>query len=235
MSPVTSHRPGVTWGLPNPVSFEESRYLVAVLTAREYEIAGLVSAGLSNRDIADALFVSTRTVEYHIVAIYQKWGVHSRVQLANVFHSFNTGLAKATPENAKPTGEPETKNVQEPRLTSPEQIGDLTGYALKPDPLTAKSLTDLEKLLRDLWTWAGYPSSRILASRSGGAFSHATISKLIYDKPGKPNLKLPYVLGFVRACGGDQDEQKRWVTAWRNIVGESRAINPLVHKPPAAG
>jgi DNA-binding CsgD family transcriptional regulator len=165
---VASHGPGVLWGPPDPVPFEESRYLVASLTAREREVAALVSAGLSNREIADKLFLNPRTVEYHIRWIYSKLDVRSRVQLANVFHSFNTGLAKATPENTKVNGEPEKANVQEPYLASPEQIEDLAGYALKPDPLTAKTLTDLERLLRALWAWAGHPSSRILAARSGG-------------------------------------------------------------------
>ena len=99
----------------------------------------------------------------------------------------------------------------------------LTGYgyirgAGKPDPLSASSISELEDRLRSLWVWAGRPSSRKLAARSRGAFSHATVNKLIRQKPRKPALKLEYVLGFARACGADEAEQQRWVTAWRTVT-----------------
>ena len=87
----------------------------------------------------------------------------------------------------------------------PEHIRHVPG-ARKPDPLSARTPSELEDRLRSLWAWAGRPSSRRLADRSGGAFSHATVSKLIHEKPGKPTLKLEYVLGLVRACGADQAE-----------------------------
>ena len=90
-------------------------------------------------------------------------------------------------------------------------------YYFKPDPLTAASLPELEGLVRELWVWAGRPSGRRLAADSGGSFSHATISKLIYDQPGKPKLRLEYLIGFVRACGLGEEEEKRWATAWRRL------------------
>ena len=99
----------------------------------------------------------------------------------------------------------------------PEHIRHVPG-ARKPDPLSARTPSELEDRLRSLWAWAGRPSSRRLADRSGGAFSHATVSKLIHEKPGKPTLKLEYVLGLVRACGADQAEQQRWITAWRAVT-----------------
>ena len=51
------------------------------LTAREQEVAELVAAGRTNREIAEQLVLSTRTIEAHLRAIYAKLGVRSRVEL----------------------------------------------------------------------------------------------------------------------------------------------------------
>jgi LuxR family maltose regulon positive regulatory protein len=50
------------------------------LTPRELEVLGLVAAGLSNRQIAEKLFLSEGTVKFYMHAIMQKLGVHSRTQ-----------------------------------------------------------------------------------------------------------------------------------------------------------
>ncbi|WP_116450343.1 ATP-binding protein [Blastococcus litoris] len=52
------------------------------LTVREREIAGLVSAGLTNRQIAERLFLSARTVETHVRNILTKLGLANRTQIA---------------------------------------------------------------------------------------------------------------------------------------------------------
>jgi ATP/maltotriose-dependent transcriptional regulator MalT len=52
------------------------------LTAREREIADLVAAGRTNREIAAQLVLSTRTIEAHLRNIFAKLGVRSRVELA---------------------------------------------------------------------------------------------------------------------------------------------------------
>ncbi len=54
----------------------------SVLSDREREIAALVAAGLSNRAIADRLFISIRTAENHVSHILVKLGLRSRSQLA---------------------------------------------------------------------------------------------------------------------------------------------------------
>jgi predicted ATPase/DNA-binding CsgD family transcriptional regulator len=52
------------------------------LTRREQEVAGLVAAGLSNKDIASRLVISQRTAEGHIEHILTKLGFNSRAQIA---------------------------------------------------------------------------------------------------------------------------------------------------------
>lgn len=52
------------------------------LTPQESAVATLVSAGLSNREVADELFVSVKTVQFHLTRIYAKLGLRSRSELA---------------------------------------------------------------------------------------------------------------------------------------------------------
>ncbi|GAB3165059.1 LuxR family transcriptional regulator [Microbispora hainanensis] len=52
------------------------------LSQREREVARLVALGRTNREIADVLFLSTRTVETHVATVLRKLGVRSRTQIA---------------------------------------------------------------------------------------------------------------------------------------------------------
>ena len=52
------------------------------LSRAEQEVAALVAEGLTNQQIATALFVSRRTVESHLVHIFRKLGIRTRTQLA---------------------------------------------------------------------------------------------------------------------------------------------------------
>ena len=55
-----------------------TRTLPAGLTEREVEVLRLVAAGLTNNDIAAALFLSAKTVSRHLSNIFTKIGVTSR-------------------------------------------------------------------------------------------------------------------------------------------------------------
>jgi predicted ATPase/class 3 adenylate cyclase/DNA-binding CsgD family transcriptional regulator len=55
----------------------------ASLTPTEQQVARLVSEGMSNKEMAERLFVSPHTVRTHLQHVYSKLGVTSRVQLAN--------------------------------------------------------------------------------------------------------------------------------------------------------
>jgi DNA-binding NarL/FixJ family response regulator len=51
---------------------------VASLSARQLEIAELVAEGMTNREIAQTLLLSEKTVETHLSAVFTKLGVSSR-------------------------------------------------------------------------------------------------------------------------------------------------------------
>ncbi|MHA6764577.1 helix-turn-helix transcriptional regulator [Streptacidiphilus sp. PAMC 29251] len=57
---------------------------LALLTPQEAQIVRLAAQGLSNRDIAAQLFLSSRTVGYHLYKAYPKLGVASRGELAGL-------------------------------------------------------------------------------------------------------------------------------------------------------
>lgn len=52
------------------------------LTSVESRVAALASDGRTNREVADTLFMSVRTVESHLGRIYRKLGLRSRTELA---------------------------------------------------------------------------------------------------------------------------------------------------------
>ena len=51
-------------------------------------MAALVARGLSNREVAAELYISPKTVQYHLTRIYSKLGISGRTELA-VFVSRN--------------------------------------------------------------------------------------------------------------------------------------------------
>jgi DNA-binding CsgD family transcriptional regulator len=65
---------------------------VEALTPQELQIALLLSTGKTTREAAAALFLSPKTVEYHLRHVYQKLGIHDRGQLAQALAAQPTGL-----------------------------------------------------------------------------------------------------------------------------------------------
>ena len=53
-----------------------------VLTPAEHRVARLAATGLTNREIAQKLFVGARAVEFHLGNVYGKLGISSRQDLA---------------------------------------------------------------------------------------------------------------------------------------------------------
>jgi non-specific serine/threonine protein kinase len=67
-------------GSSSPPKTEKEKY--GGLTTREREAAVLIAQGMSNREIAEAMTLSTKTVETYVTRILQKLGFDSRVQVA---------------------------------------------------------------------------------------------------------------------------------------------------------
>jgi DNA-binding CsgD family transcriptional regulator/tetratricopeptide (TPR) repeat protein len=60
----------------------------AAMTTAELAVARLVAEGLTNREVADRLFVSQHTVNSHLRHAFLKLGINSRVELARVAHDY---------------------------------------------------------------------------------------------------------------------------------------------------
>lgn len=52
-----------------------------MLTPAEYRVARLTASGMTNSEVAAALFVSPKTVEFHLAGVYRKLGIRSRAEL----------------------------------------------------------------------------------------------------------------------------------------------------------
>ena len=54
------------------------------LTPQEFQIARFVAQGLSNREVGAQLFLSPRTVDFHLRNVFPKLGIASRTELATL-------------------------------------------------------------------------------------------------------------------------------------------------------
>jgi len=68
--------------LPVGSAAPDASAAAVVLTRRELEVARLVAAGLTNREIGQALVVTEKTAANHVQRVLDKLGLHSRAQVA---------------------------------------------------------------------------------------------------------------------------------------------------------
>ncbi len=67
-----------------PFTVDTERLRALAITPRELEILGLIAAGLSNREIAERLFVSENTVKTHSSRLFDKLGARRRTQAVQI-------------------------------------------------------------------------------------------------------------------------------------------------------
>ena len=70
------------------------------LTPHEVSVARLVATGRTNRQVADELVVSIKTVEYHLANVYGKLRIRSRQELVPIFGPIDTGRQPRTVSSA---------------------------------------------------------------------------------------------------------------------------------------
>ncbi len=71
---------------PPPVPGQPSPLDALGLTPREREVLALIAAGRTNRQVAEALFISPKTATAHVSSILGKLGAHTRVEAAAIAH-----------------------------------------------------------------------------------------------------------------------------------------------------
>jgi hypothetical protein len=109
-------------------------------------------------------------------------------------------------------------------------VTDAAGFDLRPDPLQADTPAGLAAALREYRIWAGRPSFRELARRTGGAPAASTICTMLRSED------LPAfdcMLAFVSACGATEEDCRRFATAWRRLSLGLHVEGPGTQQIPA--
>ena len=95
----------------------------ASLTAQEREVAGLAASGMTNRQIADRLHLSRRTVDAHLYRVFPKLDITGRAALRDALDRLGDRQASAghdTDAPPEPAAQPGSPRSDSPRIRQPE-------------------------------------------------------------------------------------------------------------------
>jgi DNA-binding NarL/FixJ family response regulator len=70
--------------VPGPFVLDEARVRTLQITPRELEILGLIALGLSNKEIAERVYVSENTVKTHASRLFDKLGARRRTEAVQI-------------------------------------------------------------------------------------------------------------------------------------------------------
>jgi hypothetical protein len=121
--------------------------------------------------------------------------------------------------------------------TSPERreqsavrpaIPDLPGVDLHPDPGAADTVAGFLECLRNYRVWAGKPSFRVMERRCDRRFAASTICTALRSEA-MPGLDM--VLAILTACGGPEQHQREFASAWRRLAISDREPTLLQQIP----
>ena len=84
---------------PGPIS-----HAVDLLTPQEFQVAIAVADGATNKEAANALFLSQKTVEFPLSAIYRRLGLRFRAELAAALEGRNRAQENSQRPGPAPAG-----------------------------------------------------------------------------------------------------------------------------------
>jgi non-specific serine/threonine protein kinase len=90
----------IDFALGGTAPVEEGPADAGPLSRREREVAAMVASGMTNKEIAQRLFIAERTAEGHVERIRNKLGVRSRTEVAT--WAVQHGLGPRPLDNARP-------------------------------------------------------------------------------------------------------------------------------------
>lgn len=85
---ITRKKPEVLVRVSGPFVLDEARVRELQVTPRELEILGLIAEGLSNKEIAERVFVSENTVKTHASRVFEKLGARRRTEAVQLGKSW---------------------------------------------------------------------------------------------------------------------------------------------------
>lgn len=111
-------------------------------------------------------------------------------------------------------------------------IPDVPGMELCPDPRDTRTPGEFLDCLRNYRIWAGKPSFRVMERRCDRRYAASTLCTALRART-MPTLEM--VLTVVTVCGGGEEHQQEFATAWRRLaIGDPEAAADGDPAPAAA-